>query len=171
MLRPDQDDRHDKSADLAGWAALLFAGILAAVSVTASLMVLNQETLHPAVGDIVVFRPGELESGPWRVTAAAERDGMGGHASGSCTLDSAVLAAEGGSLIVEAADPDRAAPFRVHWAGPRTGDGSKDCGASADLWMSKLDLRKLATIAGGFGVNPGGLLSMLHRSGTTNELP
>ena len=162
MRRPDQDDRSkdDRSedgADLGAWAPVVFALIVAIFGVTASLVVLRREAARPVVGDMVVFRAGTDDRGPWRVNAQVTRLAPSGEEAGVCVLNSTTMAAGGGSLLVEARLPSQTTPYRVHWAGKRTDTGTGDCGAAADLLMARVDLRKLATAAGGFGVRTKGI--------------
>ena len=162
MRRPDQDDRSkdDRSedgADLGAWAPVVFALIVAIFGVTASLVVLRREAARPVVGDMVVFRAGTDDRGPWRVNAQVTRLAPSGEEAGVCVLNSTTMAAGGGSLLVEARLPSETTPYRVHWAGKRTDTGTGDCGAAADLLMARVDLRKLATAAGGFGVRTKGI--------------
>lgn len=162
MRRPDQDDRSkdDRSedgADLGAWAPVVFALIVAIFGVTASLVVLRREAARPVVGDMVVFRAGTDDRGPWRVNALVTRLAPSGEEAGVCVLNSTTMAAGGGSLLVEARLPSEATPYRVHWAGKHTDSGTGDCGAAADLLMARVDLRKLATAAGGFGVRTKGI--------------
>jgi hypothetical protein len=62
------------------------------------------------------------------------------------------MAATGGSFVIEAKEMTLPPVYRVHWSGPRTDLGIADCGRSADLGLSLLNLRALATVAGGLGV-------------------
>lgn len=157
MDRQDQDDRHDGRPDLTAWAPVVLALVVVIVGVTASMFVLRREAMRPTVGDMVVFRAGADDRGPWRVHATATRLGPSGQEAGLCILNSTVMAAGGGSLLVEARLPSDVAPYRVHWAGKRTDTSHHDCGTSADLLMARVDLRKLATAAGGFGVKSKGI--------------
>lgn len=74
----------------------------------------------------------------------------------SCTMDPAVIAREGGSLVVEARDDQASAPrHRVQWAGPHSAKGAGDCAGSADIAVSRIDLQKLANAGVGLGSNMG----------------
>ena len=66
-------------------------------------------------------------------------------------MPSSIMAANGGSLIIEAKVTSRPPLFQVHWSGSRTDLGDQDCGGSADLILQLVQLRALATVAGGFG--------------------
>lgn len=87
---------------------------------------------------------------------ATEGGRRSGWVKNSCTMDPAVIAREGGSLVVEARDDQASAPqYRVQWAGPHSAKGAGDCAGSADIAVSRIDLQKLANAAGGFGVEHG----------------
>lgn len=155
MRRPDRDDRSEEHPDLGAWAPVVFALIVAVVGVTASLVVLRREASRPVVGDMIVFRAGTDDRGPWHVHALVTRLGANGQETGACILNSTTMAAGGGRLLVEVRLPSGTTPYRVHWAGKQTDAGHGDCGPTADLLMARVDLRKLATAAGGFGIRAG----------------
>jgi hypothetical protein len=71
----------------------------------------------------------------------------------TCVLMPSVMAADGGSLVIEAKEMSRPPSFRVHWSGSRTDAGARDCGKSADLILQLVQLRALANVAGGYGVD------------------
>ena len=50
----------------------------------------------------------------------------------TCSLRPAIMAAEGGSLVVEQR-LQSPRTFQVHWAGIRTSTGGSDCGGSVEL--------------------------------------
>jgi len=104
--------------------------------------------MEPGVGDIAEFVPGHAAQDLVPVTVTA-RDG-----ARSCVLASDVIAQDGGSLVVVARETAHEPAYVVHWVGARTNIGTTDCGASADLVVSKRDLLSLAGIAGGFGLHP-----------------
>ena len=62
------------------------------------------------------------------------------------------MTATGGSFVIEAKEMTRPPSYRVHWSGSRTDLGDGDCGRAADLGLSLVSLRALATVAGGLGV-------------------
>ena len=112
--------------------------------------------IGPDVGEIVSFDPQNgprywSQPGIMALTAAA-----GAHPAAeqprSCILMPPVMAADGGSLVIEAKETSRPPSFRVHWSGRRTDLGTGDCGRSADLTLQLVQLRALANVAGGFGV-------------------
>jgi hypothetical protein len=113
--------------------------------------------IGPDVGEIVSFDP---QNGPryWSqpgilALSMAPDDHSGGRQPRSCILMPSVMAADGGSLVIEAKEMSRPPSFRVHWSGRRTDIGARDCGGSADLTLQLVQLRALANVAGGFGVS------------------
>jgi hypothetical protein len=108
------------------------------------------------VGDILVFKPypGMADSLPvaaTRSTALPEQSGV----AQTCTLDPAVMAHDGGSLVVETKSLTSPV-YGVHWAGVHTSTGAADCGNAADLTMSRMDLQSLVNAIGGFSLNSNG---------------
>ncbi|HUB12488.1 MAG TPA: hypothetical protein VMB34_11055 [Acetobacteraceae bacterium] len=106
-------------------------------------------TFGPAVGDIVQFQPQSRT--PVDVTTQINATRVGGAA---CMLDVDILHRIGGSLVVEerlpgAPDTPR---YRVHWAGQRSANGTRNCGGQADLMLDESNLDVLAMAAGGWGV-------------------
>jgi hypothetical protein len=61
------------------------------------------------------------------------------------------MASGGGSLVVEQR-LDSKRLYRVHWAGQHTSTGATDCGDTADLLVSRVDLQLLTNAVGGAGV-------------------
>jgi hypothetical protein len=129
--------------------ALAAVGLLLATVAGATVGIVAQMArLSPEVGDIVAFdhaRP--VPDDDLRSVVSAFDD-----AGGACILDSAVMAQSGGSLVVEAKQPD--GRFRVHWAGGPTSRDSANCGRSANLILTMDDIEGIAVGAGGFGVGP-----------------
>jgi hypothetical protein len=132
-----------RTAVLAG----LIAGLLA--SGVAMTTVVRTIDLGPKVGDILVFRQGAHMPPDWEFTVASTAAGE----MASCLLQPDIMAAGGGSLVVEerSLSPRR---FRVHWAGKRTSQGSANCGQNAELEVSGMDLQLLSNAVGGPGVDP-----------------
>ncbi|MDE2006641.1 MAG: hypothetical protein KGI51_08760 [Rhodospirillales bacterium] len=118
----------------------------------------------PGVGDIISFGEPRPVLAP-RVDFAVTRLTRAGAAR--CRLDSAMLARAGGSLIVEAAAPDRMAGYRVHWAGGPTSAGAADCGRDVELLVGPTALGSLATAAGGFGVGQRSMLPLIGSQPST----
>ncbi len=108
----------------------------------------------PEVGAIVSFDPAE---GPrqWDQPGIPARYASAAPSPQSCVLVPSLIAAGGGSFVVEAKQTTVPPTFRVHWSGRRTDNGTQDCGRSADLTLALPQLRALANVAGGFGVEHG----------------
>ena len=114
-------------------AAGIFGAILTAV-----------DAMRPRPGDIVSFAAGQTVPSNFVAPLTAQRqDG------GSCALDPAVMAAGGGSLVVEGTQHDRT--LVVNWAGSRSA-ATQDCGRTARLLIPEDTLDALAAAAGGYGV-------------------
>jgi hypothetical protein len=105
----------------------------------------------PKVGDIVSFDPREALSRDMqpKITATRASD----HPGGTCVLDVTVMHAGGGSVVIEARQPQTSSGYRVHWAGAHSSDDPANCGASADLLLNQEDIEILALAAGGYGVS------------------
>nr|WP_294503810.1 hypothetical protein [uncultured Rhodopila sp.] len=132
-----------------GRSAVVFtsAAVISAACMAALLSALGPPT--PQVGDIVVFAPAASRGEDNNLRIAVHRPGQPG-----CVLDLDTIRQTGGSLVVEARLWRPIPGFRLHWAGERTATESDDCGANADLLVSKSDLGSLAIAAGGYGIDP-----------------
>ena len=117
--------------------------VVALLSVSSVLGMVNRSEFGPHVGDIISFAPAP--DAPSDVSARIMVARAGG---GACSLDFGLIQQGGGSLVIEARRPDLAQPYQAHWAGP----GDSDCGRSADLLVSDSDMSLLAIAAGGYGV-------------------
>ncbi|HVC62008.1 MAG TPA: hypothetical protein VND19_16805 [Acetobacteraceae bacterium] len=108
------------------------------------------------VGDILVFRPNAsvADSLPVTATRSAALPPQSALAA-TCTLDPAVMAHGGGSIVVETQSLTKPV-YRVHWAGTHTSTGVADCGSSANLTMSRMDLQTLVNAIGGFSFDSQG---------------
>jgi hypothetical protein len=149
-------DEFDHSSGHAGedfgpFTILTYMIAFALCLMTCLLSLSEMQEVGPDVGAIVTFDPHdgpkhwEMPGIPARFTsAAAPRQG--------CALMPSVIAADGGSFVIEAKQMTRPPEFLVHWSGRRTDSGPQDCGGSADLTLSLIQLRALANVAGGFGV-------------------
>lgn len=152
-----QDDRREDEEghgrrDLSAWLPAFAMLPLIFLSFLGAAHILHRDGLRPAVGDMVVFPAGAPDRDMFRVAVPVWRVDPAAGVIPHCLLNSSVMASSGGSLVVErrlSGDPAR---FRLHWAGGRTADGERDCGASATVEIPRVELRKLATAAGGFGV-------------------
>jgi hypothetical protein len=110
--------------------------------------------IGPDVGEIVTFRAGAGVK-HWEQPGIPARLASGPATRGDCTLMPSVISASGGSFVIEAKETSRPPVFRLHWSGARTDSGAGDCGGSADLLLPLAQLRALANVAGGFGVEHG----------------
>ena len=144
MRRPDQPEsgRPNQSGGtpLAAWLPVLAA---MAIMVT---------------GCLVAFKPGSQDTDMWQMTIPGTLVAAIGAPQASCALDPNVMAEKGGSLVVEGREDAPTVQYRVHWAGTQTARSAEDCGASADVLVSRTDLQRLANAAGGFGVGIKGIV-------------
>ena len=131
-----------RTAVLSTLIAALLASSVAMVSATTRI------ELGPHVGDILVFRRGAHMPTDWEFTVMTTAV-----PTATCSLRPTIMAAEGGSLVVEQ-HLQGPRTFQVHWAGIRTSTGGSDCGGSADLVASQADLQLLSNLVGGPGVEP-----------------
>ena len=130
-----------------------------AIMVTGCLstfLVLQLDEFRPKVGDIVAFRAGSQDTDMWQMSVPATL--VAGASGAACALDPNVIAQKGGSLIVEGRQEEPSVGYLVHWAGSETAAASGNCGASANLLVSRTDLQRLANAAGGFGVGDKGIV-------------
>ena len=126
----------------------IMAGLIAGLLASGVAMVATATTLDlgPKVGDILVFRHGARLPADWEFAVADSAAG-----TATCSLRPDIMAAHGGSLVVEERFTGPRS-FLVHWAGGSTSTGSTDCGASADLVVRGIDLQLLSNAVGGPGV-------------------
>jgi hypothetical protein len=127
-----------------GTVLTVIAMALVCIGVVIGMCMRLAQSLEPAVGDIAEFIPSQPARDMPPVTVTAHEGGR------SCVLSSDVMAKSGGSLLIVVRGP-AAAGYVVHWAGTHTSSGATDCGASADLSVSKPDLMSLSASASGFG--------------------
>src|SRR5215471_7111757 len=131
-----------RTAVLASLIAALLASSVAMVSAATRI------EIGPQVGDILVFRRGAHMPTDWEFTVMTTAV-----SAATCSLRPDIMAAEGGSLVVEQR-LQSPRTFQVHWAGIRTSMGGSDCGGSAELIVSSADLQLLSNVVGGPGVGP-----------------
>lgn len=159
MEQRDRPRRHSQDEpEEIGWFTVLAIILAAPLTVCVGIVyLLHAVELGPVVGDIVAFNStAELRDlTQLRIPAVyvPADGGAKGALARSCVLSPSVMAASGGSLVIEAKEGARPPSYRVHWAGQHTDQGSSDCGASADLTVALSDIRVLANAAGGFGVD------------------
>lgn len=125
---------------------LIVSALLTAATGVSAFSELNQ--LGPTIGSIVVFRPNDADATWWHIDAAV--GDLDGTVLRRCVLRPSVMQTGGGSIVIEARRMSSPPVYRVHWAGARTSRGATDCGASADIVLSRAELMRLADVAGGF---------------------
>jgi len=157
MRRDNPHPESSDSASLTAWLPVLAAMAVMIAGCLATLFVLQLDEFRPKVGDIVAFRAGSQDADLWQMNIPATIVTHTGAPAGTCSLDPNVLATDGGSMVVEARQTAPVLQYQVHWSGVRTDKPGADCGASADLLVSRTDLQRLANAAGGFGVGRKGL--------------
>jgi hypothetical protein len=129
---------------------LLFATVIAATVMGAGIagnIVGNYVVRAPRIGHIIAFIPSK-DSQP----AIGARLVVHRRDRSDCVLDLDVLRRSGGSLIVESQVPG--AGYSAHWAGARTSNDARDCGADADLVVRRQYLDVLDSFANGPGSSP-----------------
>jgi hypothetical protein len=141
------DDAHGS------YLLMLAAGTL--LMATTGLWALAQlEQFGPSVGAVIVFKPSAMTTDWWHIKAAVgdptHVDRLDGVADRRCALSPGVMMEDGGSLVIEARRLSRPPVYRVHWIGGHTSHGDADCGATADLILTRTELMRLANVAGGF---------------------
>ena len=152
-MSPDPDRPNNSPFTGPAWLPALSALVMMAiVGAMSTWLVLKYDAARPSLGEMIVFLPSVPDTDPWRLSVSA--DALLGREprSGGCVFDPTVMAADGGSLIIEAREDVSPPRFRLHWAGGHTAKGQEDCGTQADVVLNRLDLQRLANAAGGFGV-------------------
>jgi hypothetical protein len=149
-------DHFDHSSDHTGaslgpFTLLTYMLAFALCLMTCLLSLSAMQEAGPDIGEIVTFDPHD---GPkrWDMPGIPARFASIAGPRESCILTPSVIAGGGGSFVIEAKQLDHPPVFLVHWSGRRTDVGATDCGGSADLLVSLIQLRALANVAGGFGV-------------------
>lgn len=150
--RKREQETGERSASLTGWTPVLAAVGILVTGALSTVLALQLDSLHPSVGDVVVYQPGSQDPDAWEIQVPATHVVSSSVANGTCTLDPNVMAVGGGSLVVESRQLTGDPLYRLHWAGKHTAKGAADCGNSAELTVTRIDLQKLANAAGGFGV-------------------
>lgn len=137
--------------DLGPFTLLTYLLAFALCLMTCLLSLSEMQEVGPDVGEIVTYDPHD---GPkrWDMPGIPARMASSDTLGRSCVLTPSVIAAGGGSFVIEAKQLDHPPIFLVHWSGSCTDAGAQDCGRSADLLLSLIQLRALANVAGGFGV-------------------
>ena len=162
MRPPDQhqprrrDTRRGISSE--AWLPVLGAIVIMITGCLSTFLVLQLDEFRPKVGDIVAFKSGSEDTDMWQITIPATSVSAIGSPPAKCSLDPNVMAATGGSLVVEGVEEKPSLQYRVHWAGSGTAKTTGDCGELASLLLSRTDLQRLANAAGGFGVGDKGIV-------------
>lgn len=156
-MRANDSNSSGAGSVLLGIVAIALAGMVGTIG-----LIHQVGELGPKVGDIVSFDPLDPISRDMhaRLPAMAADDKPGV----ACVLDVRAMHANGGSVIIEAREPQTSFGYRVHWAGARSSDDGTDCGSSADLFVSLEDVEVLAMAAGGYGVPASKQSGVLWRS-------
>jgi hypothetical protein len=151
-----RDER--RPASLGAWLPVFAAVAIMIAGCLSTFLVLQLDAFRPKVGDIVAFKPGSQDTDMWQITIPATSLSPTGSPIAECSLDPNVMAANGGSLVVESVEEKSLLRYHIHWAGSATAKASGDCGDSANLALSRTDLQRLANAAGGFGVGEKGVV-------------
>lgn len=158
MRRPNQHEDHSDGASLTTWLPVVAAMAIMVMGCLSTFLVLQLDEFRPKIGDIVVFKPGTQDSDVWQMSIPATVVSPRQSPVAVCTLDPNVMAADGGSLVVERRQDEPSLQYRIHWAGKRTTKDHANCGPAVDLTVSRTDLQRLANAAGGFGVGEKGIV-------------
>jgi hypothetical protein len=160
-----QQDQHEPNRNssphgspLTAWLPVLAAMAIMVTGCLSTFLVLELDEFRPKVGDIVVFKPGSQDGDMWQMTIPATSVSGIADSVAECSLDPNVMAASGGSLVVESLQSAPSLRYRIHWAGAETARADGNCGASANLLISRTDLQRLANAAGGFGIGDKGIV-------------
>src|SRR5262245_4228361 len=147
MSGNDHRGSGDTAADALRTVVLAF-GIASLLAIAVALIAaVRTVQVGPKVGDILVFRSDMTLPADWGFSVVTQSNDL----PVSCTLKPSVMAAGGGSLVVEQRSVDKRR-YRVHWAGRRTDHDADDCGTTADLVLGRSDLQVLSNVVGGPGV-------------------
>jgi hypothetical protein len=167
MRHPEQPEPNrngaPSGAPLAAWLPVFAALGIMVVGCLSTFLVLELDEFRPRIGDVVVFKPGSQDGDVWQMSipatavSAESKPGRKYEPVGECALDPNVMAAGGGSLVVEALE-NEPLRYRIHWAGTGTASADGNCGSSANLLVTRTDLQRLANVAGGFGVGDKGIV-------------
>jgi hypothetical protein len=162
MRQPDQHEPSrngsPRETSLATWLPVLAATAIMVAGCLSTFLVLELDEFRPKIGDIVVFRPASQDSDMWQVSVPATSVHAFSEPVTECSLEPNVMATNGGSLVVEGLQDEPSLRYRIHWAGSETAHADRDCGASANLLISRTDLQRLANAAGGFGIGNKGIV-------------
>jgi hypothetical protein len=147
----------DEGTRLAAWLPVAAAMAIMVAGCLGTFLVLQLDAFRPGIGDIVAFKPGSADTDMWQMSIPATLVSAKGTPVSGCVLDPNVMADKGGSMVVESRQDEPTLQYLIHWSGVATA-GAGNCGASADLLVSRTDLQRLANSAGGFGVGDKGVV-------------
>ena len=129
---------------------ILVTGVVL-VCLVSALMVVGMlrlaDALGPKVGDILSF--GHLAKVDSFVQKKIVVNKVSNSSTTRCNLDVRSIQASGGSIVIEAFQLWPEPMYQVHWAGIRTSAGGADCGAVADLLLSRSQVIELMSAANG----------------------
>src|SRR5689334_16645157 len=132
MRRTDQHEpgRNPSShgASFAAWLPVLAAMAIMVTGCLSTFLVLQLDEFRPKIGDMVVFKSGSQDADLWQMNIQATVMSPTGAPTGACMLDPNVMAADGGSLVVEARQIAPALQYLIHWAGAETSKLTSNCG-------------------------------------------
>lgn len=133
-----------KSQDLFSTISTLsLLATIAAMSIVGMLKIV--EHLRPAVGDVILFDPAKTVFRETESRIEVRPDTTSDVVS--CVLDLRRMRQMKGSFIIEAIRPDPIFIYRVHWAGGPTSSAGANCGESADLLLSAVQITALKMAA------------------------
>ena len=155
--RREDDHAHDQTLDSGFFESLLTACSVVLLLASLGGLAVLISSLHAGlrVGDILVFKQASQVGDALPVTAIRIDALAHAPAAATCSLDPQVMARAGGSLVVESKSLVKPL-YQVHWAGGQTSDGVENCGRTADLTVSQMDLQSLVNAIGGFSLNSNG---------------
>lgn len=155
-LKPQKRHEQEQSLDPAFFESLLTACSVVLLLASLGGLGVLVTSLHAGlrVGDILVFKntsqvADNLPITAIRVAAPAASRPV------TCTLDPRVMARNGGSLVIESKSLVKSV-YQVHWAGTHTSNGPQDCGRTANLSISQMDMESLVNAVGGFSLTANG---------------
>lgn len=109
------------------------------------------KALEPKLGEIIAFN----DSGPTGVLMQERMivRKLVDPVAKYCVLDPPIMRASGGSIVIEALQLRPQPIYTVHWAGFHTSAGTEDCGAEADLMLSRIQMVKMISEGNGPAVS------------------
>jgi hypothetical protein len=124
-------------------STLSLLAAIVAMSIVGMLRIV--EHLKPGVGDIISFDRARIV--PHDTETRIEVRPVGASDLASCILDISRIQQSSGSFIIEAIGPDPIFIYHVHWAGGPTSSAQTNCGESANLLLSAVQITTLKMAA------------------------